>query len=81
MQSGMKIGSPILRVKNIDKVLECLILENVYNLACRISYYNAISEIIMPDVLKNPISSDFLCVLGISRTKYSGSRGLVATIV
>ena len=22
MQSGMKVGSPILRVKNIDKVLE-----------------------------------------------------------
>jgi len=39
------------------------IFDNVYNLARRISSYNIISEIITPDMLKNPIWSDVLNVL------------------
>ena len=47
----------------------CLILENLYNLACHISHYNAISDIIMPDGLKSPVSSDVLNVLCINGIK------------
>jgi hypothetical protein len=54
--------------------------DNIYNLPSRISDYNEISGIIISDVLENPMSSDGLSVLDISRTKHSDSRGLVATI-
>ena len=47
-----------------------------YNLACRISYYNAISEIVRPDVLKNPIVLNVLHV----NESYVDSHRLIATI-
>jgi len=45
---------------------ECLTLENVYTLTCCISYYNAISNIINPDRLKNLTLSDVLNLLHIN---------------
>ena len=38
------------------------IFNNIYNLVPLISYYNAFSDMIMPDVLKNPTLSD-MCLL------------------
>ena len=42
------------------------IFDNIYNLACHISYYNVISGMIMPDVIRNPMLSDVLNLLHIN---------------
>jgi hypothetical protein len=42
------------------------IFDNIYNLAYRISIHNVISDIIMLDVLKNPMLSDVLNVLHVN---------------
>ena len=44
------------------------IFDHIYDRASLISYYNTISRIIMPDVLKNPMLYDVLNVLSINRT-------------
>ena len=42
------------------------IFDNIYNLACRISSHNVISEIIMSAVLRNLMMSDVLNLLHIN---------------
>ena len=56
------------------------IFDNIYSLTRFISDHNALSGMIMPDVLKSPTMSDVLNVLHINGIRYVDLHQLIATI-
>ena len=45
----------LITIYDVSLQLQRRIFNNIYNMASHISYYNIISGVITPDVLKNPI--------------------------